>query len=92
MGQFRREGCVNITLMRLLKQIATLVFWFFLWSVIPASLVYPFALWMAKHTQISPGALAQSYACAIALLFFPTGFLIDFMYRLFILERRAKNT
>ena len=60
--------------MRVLKQLAVLVFWFFLWTAIPAALLYPLALWMAKHTQTSGHALAQGYVAAIGLLFLPTGF------------------
>ena len=68
------------------------MFWFLLWAGIPALLLYPLALWMAKHTQISEYALFQGYGCAIALLFLPAGFLIDFMYRHFILVRRTKKS
>jgi hypothetical protein len=78
--------------MRLLRQIAVLVFWFFLWAAIPASLLYPFALWMAKHTRISGHALAQDYLAAVALLFLPTGFLIDFMYRHFLRDRHTSKS
>jgi hypothetical protein len=78
--------------MRLLKQLAGLVFWFFLWTAIPAALLYPFALWIAKHTRISGYALAQGYAVAIGLLFLPTGFLIDFMYRHVALGRHASKS
>ena len=78
--------------MRVVKQLAVLVFWFFLWTAIPAALLYPFALWMAKHTQISGHALAQGYVAAIGLLFLPTGFLIDFMYRHFVRDRQASKS
>jgi hypothetical protein len=73
--------------MRLLKQIAALVGWFTLWSAIPALLLYPLALWVAKHTQISGVALAKSYVLTVALLFLPTGFLVDFIYRRFLRHR-----
>ncbi len=78
--------------MRLLKQVAALVFWLFLFSAIPAILLYPFALWMARHTQISGHALTQGYIVAIGLLFFPTGFLIDFVYRHFVRGRHASKS
>jgi hypothetical protein len=78
--------------MRLLKQVAALVFWFFLWTAIPAALLYPFALWVAKHTQISGYALTQGYIIAIGLLFLPTGFLIDFIYGRFVRDGRAKKS
>ncbi len=78
--------------MRVLNQLAVLVFWFFLWTAIPAALLFPLALWMAKHTRISGHALAQGYVAATVLLFLPTGFLIDFMYRNFIRERHANKS
>jgi hypothetical protein len=73
----------------LLKQIAHLVFWFFLWCAIPAALLYPLALWTAKHIQISEDALGQSYIVGIGLLFLPTGFLVDFLSRPFIRGRNS---
>jgi hypothetical protein len=78
--------------MRVLKQLAVLVFWFFLWTAIPAASLYPFALWVAKHTRISEYALAQGYIAAIGLLFLPTGFLIDFIYRHFVRDRHASKS
>ena len=78
--------------MRLLRQLAALVFWFFLWLAIPAALLYPIALWMAKHTRISGNALAHCYIVAIGLLFFPTGFLIDFIYRRFVRHQHANKS
>ena len=77
--------------MRLLKQLAVNVFWFFLWAAIPAALLYPIALWVEKHTRISDYALAQGYIVAISLLFLPTGFLVDFMYRHFVRDRLASK-
>jgi hypothetical protein len=47
---------------------------------------------MAKHSQISGHALAQGYGAAIALLFLPTGLLIDFMYRHFVRDRHASKS
>jgi hypothetical protein len=77
--------------MRLPKPLAVLVFWFF--SVaIPAALFYPFALWVAKHTRISGHALTQGYGAAISLLFLPTGFLIDYIYRHFVRDRYASKS
>jgi hypothetical protein len=75
--------------MRLLKQVGALVFWFTLWTATPAILLYPLALWMANHTRISAHALSQGYILAICLLFLPTGFLIDYIYRRFIRDRRS---
>jgi hypothetical protein len=77
--------------MRLVKQLGAVVFWFSLWAAIPATLLYPLALWMVSHTRISARALAQSYAVAIGLLFLPTGFLIDHIYRRLIRDRYSKK-
>jgi len=67
------------------------VFWFFLFAAIPATLLYPLALWMVKHTQISWEVLSEGYGIAAALLFVPTGLSVDFVYRHFFLKRRAKK-
>jgi predicted PurR-regulated permease PerM len=78
--------------MRLLKQLAALMSWFVLWTAIPAALLYPFALWMEKHTRISGYAIAKCYVVAVCLLFLPTGFLIDFIYRHFVRNRHASKS
>ena len=78
--------------MRLLKPLGVLVFWFFLWTAVPAAMLYPFALWVAKHTDISGYALARGYLAAISLLFLPTGFLIDFMYRHIVRDGHASKS
>jgi hypothetical protein len=78
--------------MRLLKQLAALVFWFFLWTAIPAALLYPCALWMARHTRVSEHALSLGYVAAIGVLFLPTGFLIDFSYRHFVRDQHASKS
>jgi hypothetical protein len=75
--------------MRLLKELAALVFWFTLWTAIPAALLYPLAIWTVDHTNISGDAIAKSYIFAIALLFLPTGFLVDVMYRRIVFDRRG---
>lgn len=77
--------------MRLLAQIAETVFWFALWITIPAGLLYPAVLWMLNHTQYSEHFLIQGYMIGIAVLFLPTGFLVDFLYRKFILKKRPSN-
>ena len=77
--------------MRLLNVLAAAAFWFSLWIAIPAALLYPFALWMASHTQISGYALAQNYIGAICLLFLPAGFLIDYLYGRLVRDRRSKR-
>ena len=72
--------------MRLFAQIAETVFWFALWIVIPAALLYPAVLWMLKHTRYSEYFLVQGYVIGISLLSLPTGFLVDFLYRKFVLK------
>jgi hypothetical protein len=46
--------------------------------------LYPLALWALRHTLISERAIIQCYAIGIALLFLPTGLVIDFLYRRFV--------
>jgi hypothetical protein len=77
--------------MRLLVQLAETVFWFALWITIPAALLYPAVLWMLNHTGYSEYFLIQSYIIGISILFLPTGFLVDFLYRRFILKKRPSN-
>jgi hypothetical protein len=79
------------TLMHMLKKIASLVGWFTLWIAIPAASLYPFALWAAKHTDISGCTLTRSYIFAVCLLFFPTGFLVDFIYRRSFRDWRSRR-
>jgi hypothetical protein len=74
--------------MRLLAQLAQTVFWFALWSAIPAALLYPAVLWMLNHTHYSEHSLVRGYVIGIAILFLPTGFLVDFLYRKFFLKKR----
>ncbi len=78
--------------MRLLSQIAASIFWFALWMGIPGALLYPVALWMLKHTQFSADFVGQGYVIAVAALFFPSAFLVDFLYRRFILKRRISSS
>jgi hypothetical protein len=77
--------------MRLLAQIAETVFWFALWIAIPAALLYPATHWMLNHTHYSESFLTQSYIIGIGVLFLPTGFLVDFLYRKFFLRKRHSN-
>jgi hypothetical protein len=70
--------------MAVLKQLAEGVLWFFLCLAIPAALLYPVALWAAKHTLISMDAIANGYMFGIVLLFFPTWPLVGFLYRRFV--------
>ena len=74
--------------MRLLKPLAAIVFWMGLWISIPAVLLYPIALWLARHTQISGLGLGRSYMYALAGLFFPTAFLVDWVYRALFRSQR----
>jgi len=75
---------------QILKQITALVFWFFLWSAIPAALLWPMAVCVLKHTQISEHLVVNSYIAGVIVLFFPTGILVDFLYRRFISNRRRR--
>jgi multisubunit Na+/H+ antiporter MnhE subunit len=77
--------------MRLLAQIAETVFWFTVWIVIPAALLYPAVLWMLIHTHYPEHSLILGYGIGIGVLFMPTGFLVDFLYRKFILKKRPSN-
>ena len=77
--------------MRLLAQIAETVLWFALWITIPAALLYPAVLWMLNHTGYSEHFLIQGYVIGISVLFLPTGFLVDFPYRKFILKKQLLN-
>jgi ABC-type uncharacterized transport system permease subunit len=77
--------------MLLLAQIAQLIFWFALWAVIPAALLYPAALWMLLHTHYSFDLVTDDYIMGVCLLFLPTGFLVDFLYRKFILKKQTSN-
>ena len=92
MSQFRQcFGRAKIIDIRMLAQIAETVFWLALWIIIPATLLYPAALWMLNHTDYSEHVLVQGYVIAICVLFLPTGFLVDFLYRKFIFKKRTPN-
>jgi hypothetical protein len=77
--------------MRVLAQIAETILWFALWLTIPAALLYPVALWMLNHTQYSESNLIWGYITGIAVLFWPTGFVVDFLYRKFMLKKWPSN-
>jgi hypothetical protein len=77
--------------MGFLRLLVKIVFWMGLWIAIPAALLYPLALWMAKHTQISGLALGRTYMYAIAALFLPAGFLVDWIYRRFVRTHGVKG-
>ena len=77
--------------MRLLAQIAETVFWFVLWVAIPAALLYPAVLWMLNHSHYSEYVLIQAYVMGIAVLFLPTGFLVDSIYRTLFLKKQPSN-
>ena len=76
--------------MRLLKSIAELVFWMGLWICIPAALLYPVALWLAKHAQVSVLVLGRSYIYAVGAWFLPPGLLVDWIYRRFFRGQRPE--
>jgi hypothetical protein len=78
-------------LAKLLGGIAETVFWFSLWAGIPAALLYPGTRWMLIHTHYSESFLIQGYEISISILFLPTGFLVDFLYRRFILKKRSTS-
>lgn len=67
------------------------MFWFTLWFVVPAILLYPVAIWMLWHTQYSAEFVGKCYVIAIAVLFLPCAFLVDFLYRRFILKKSISN-
>jgi ABC-type dipeptide/oligopeptide/nickel transport system permease component len=77
--------------MRLLAQIAETVFWCALWVTIPSVLLYPAMLWMLNHTHYSEHFLIQGYVIGIGVLFLPTAFLVDFLYRKFFPKKRPSN-
>ena len=77
--------------MRLLAQAAQTIFWFTLWIAIPAALLYPAALWMLLHTHFSVDLVIHGYIIGVSLLFIPTGFLVDFLYRKFIIKKRTTS-
>ena len=67
--------------MRIAKEIAAIVFWFSLCTGIPATLLYPIALWMLSHTTLSQFVVVKLYVVGIGLFFLPTALLIDLIYR-----------
>jgi hypothetical protein len=77
--------------MRFLAEIAETVFCFALWITIPAALLYPAVLWILNHTHYSEHLLIQGYVISVGVLFLPTGFLVDFLYRKFLLNKRRSN-
>ena len=36
--------------------------WFLLWMIVPATLLYPGALWMARHSHLSGESLILGYS------------------------------
>jgi hypothetical protein len=74
-----------------LMAIATYALLFAIPILIPAALLYPLALWMSKHTELSGRALSQIYVVAIILLFFLTLYLASFISYLLELRRRKKS-
>jgi len=73
--------------MRVLRQVAATVCWLVLWATIPAALLYPVTRWILNHTHLSEHILIQGYIIGIGMLLLPTGFLVDFPYREFVLKK-----
>ena len=69
-----------------------LAFWVFVCLAIPTALLYPLALWAMKHTLISERTIGLAWSIGFALLFFPTAFAVDFLYRRFIRDRAKEPT
>jgi hypothetical protein len=92
-GILRKSRCwrAKIIDMRLLARLGETVFWLALWITIPAAMLYPATLWMLSHTHYSVHCLIQGYVIGIGVLFLPTGFLVDFLYRKFFLKKRPSN-
>jgi len=59
--------------------------------VIPAALLFPAVVWMLKHSQYSEQFLIQGYFICVGILFLPTGLVVDFLYRKFVLNKRISN-
>ena len=81
----------KIRLVELLKIVAKFAGWATIWLGIPAVLLYPVALWVASHTSVSENHLVLGYGFGIAVLWIPTAFLVDFLYRRFALKRSNSN-
>jgi hypothetical protein len=75
-----------------LMAIATYALVFAIPILIPAALLYPLALWMSKHTELSGRALSQIYIVAITLLFFPTLYLVFSISQHLELRRPKKSS
>ena len=75
--------------MRVLAQIAKVIFAFALGMIAPAALPYAVVLWMLHHTQVSESTLIGGYLIGITLWFFPTG--ADLLYRKFIVKKRPSG-
>ena len=67
--------------MKTLKDIAVTAFWIFVCCAISAGLLYSFAYWTATHTSISIVGITKAFEFGFPLLFFPTVFLVEFLYR-----------
>ena len=82
----------KIVAMRTLPRvIAETIFWFSLWIALPALLLYPVAVFALRHSQYSDDIIGKVYIISVAVLFFPSAFALDFLYRKFILSRRNSN-
>jgi hypothetical protein len=43
------------------------------------------------HTRASADAVSKAYIFAVAILWLPTGFLVDFLYRKYGLKKRSHS-
>jgi hypothetical protein len=68
-----------------------LVFWIFLCAAIPAAVLYPLEIYLLTHTQISEEVLVQCYGAGICVLFLPTAFLVEFLYRRLVCDCRRSG-
>jgi catechol 2,3-dioxygenase-like lactoylglutathione lyase family enzyme len=64
--------------------IAQIALVFSIWVLVPAIVFFPVAMWLAKHTNFAVDSLSQAYVFAIAALWIPSGFVVDFLYRRFV--------
>jgi hypothetical protein len=56
------------------------VSWLFLCAVIAATSAYPLSLWLARHTRLSEYGIAQSFGVITGLLFFPSWYVLYFIW------------
>ena len=77
--------------MRVLVAIGQWTVVFALGLGIPAALLYPAVLWVAKHTYRSVDFIISIYFIGIGILFLPTWALVGVLYRKFILKKHPST-